>query len=256
MAIIRNRRRRSVYKRHGMFSGRVRKGYTYRKSRPSLPSNLRVPRFNGLGSGRAITQNGFAQSTRTKLKYVDHITLDASPTNVVGHHFVLNSLQDPNFTGIGHQPMGFDQYAAIYSHYRVYAVKWKITVNKEATTGTTSSIVGTLSQRANSIPTAMNEIVEKAYKNDKHRMVSGTGPPAVMRGFTRIAPLAGMRFSEYHSSSRTEAPVTTSPQETMYMTVWASSPDASGLNDPAQISVLVELTYYCEFREVNNIVGS
>jgi len=38
----------------------------------------------------------------------------------------LNSLFDPNATGIGHQPYGRDQLALIYGKYKVYAVTVKI----------------------------------------------------------------------------------------------------------------------------------
>ena len=35
----------------------------------------------------------------------------------------LNSLFDPNLSGLGHQPRGFDQLMAVYEKYTVVAAK-------------------------------------------------------------------------------------------------------------------------------------
>lgn len=40
--------------------------------------------------------------------------------------FRANSIYDPDLTGIGHQPMGHDQYQALYKKYRVKASKIEI----------------------------------------------------------------------------------------------------------------------------------
>lgn len=37
--------------------------------------------------------------------------------------FSANGLYDPNITGTGHQPMGFDNYMAMYEHYTVIGAK-------------------------------------------------------------------------------------------------------------------------------------
>lgn len=58
-----------------------------------------------------------------KLKYSDAFNLasDATLTSYTGSQYVfrLNSLYDPDLTGTGHQPYGFDQYAALFNRYKV-----------------------------------------------------------------------------------------------------------------------------------------
>lgn len=65
------------------------------------------------------------QSLYTQHRYCEEISL--SSDNITGYtgsqyEFRLNSLFDPNLTGVGHQPQGFDQMAALYASYRVYKV--------------------------------------------------------------------------------------------------------------------------------------
>jgi len=60
----------------------------------------------------------FARRTTRTLRYVQNIGLVV--TSGFGNHcFRTNSLFDPDRTGVGHQPMGFDQLMGLYFHYRV-----------------------------------------------------------------------------------------------------------------------------------------
>lgn len=52
---------------------------------------------------------------KVNFKYSDLINLN--PTIFTVYSFMVNSLYDPNYTGGGHQPAGFDQIAALYKHY-------------------------------------------------------------------------------------------------------------------------------------------
>jgi hypothetical protein len=55
---------------------------------------------------------------RTQMKYVANITLSSGVTPGV-NVFSANGLYDPDVTGTGHQPRGFDQLIALYDHYVV-----------------------------------------------------------------------------------------------------------------------------------------
>lgn len=65
----------------------------------------------------------------------------------------LNSVYDPDYTGAGHQPYGFDQLSGLYNKYRVDRVKFEIIYTTPGGThdmlcvatvspGTTSSLTG------------------------------------------------------------------------------------------------------------------
>lgn len=43
-----------------------------------------------------------------------------------GNIYSINDLRDPDVTGAGHQPMGFDQYMSQFRHFMVYAAKFTI----------------------------------------------------------------------------------------------------------------------------------
>lgn len=76
-----------------------------------------MPRFRTLKDN---SHSSRAQFTRTSLTYCEHgITVDPGIASAGVYVFAANGLYDPNHTGVGHQPAGFDQYMALYNEYLV-----------------------------------------------------------------------------------------------------------------------------------------
>ncbi len=58
-----------------------------------------------------------------KFKYYQTVSINA-PLGAMGWHtFNANGLYDPDFTGTGHQPLGFDEWMKFYAHYTVMSAK-------------------------------------------------------------------------------------------------------------------------------------
>jgi hypothetical protein len=74
-----------------------------------------------LGSASLFTADPFPPRTRRVLRYAETFQFTTGAAGVLGTEQVmrLNSLFDPNSTGVGHQPYGFDQLALLYAKYRV-----------------------------------------------------------------------------------------------------------------------------------------
>jgi hypothetical protein len=68
---------------------------------------------------------GFPKSIVTKMRYCTNITLTSTTGAVTYNTFRANSVFDPDQSGVGHQPMWRDNYAAVYSNYRVLGSKIK-----------------------------------------------------------------------------------------------------------------------------------
>lgn len=69
----------------------------------------------------------YAKSQVVSLHYTDLINVDAGASGVIGDYvFSCNGLFDPDSTGGGHQPYGFDQIAAQYGKYVVKSSRIKV----------------------------------------------------------------------------------------------------------------------------------
>lgn len=92
---------------------------------PYSKPSLRVP-------GIRRPDFGFPDRMITMLRYVDNLELTANAGVVAANVFRLNSCFDPDLSGVGHQPMYFDQFAGAvgsgpYSRYRVVSAKINVT---------------------------------------------------------------------------------------------------------------------------------
>lgn len=94
----------------------------------------RKPRARRVNRRRSLPSGGFPDKKAVRLKYVEFITLNptaAGSAVPIINHFRANSLFDPNYSGVGHQPRGFDEHAALYDHYTVIGSKIKVTFESD-----------------------------------------------------------------------------------------------------------------------------
>lgn len=76
-----------------------------------------------------------------KLRYSTTFQLVCTSGAVATYVFRANDLFDPDYTGTGHQPMGFDQMILFYNHFVVTSAKIKATIrNKSNTSPFTAAI--------------------------------------------------------------------------------------------------------------------
>lgn len=101
-----------------------KKTLTYRKRYPTSKTNA-LAVSTRVNVPRGIF--GFPEELKTHLRYVDVYTLTSSSGAVTRQAMRLNSLQDPDSTGTGHQPLYHDQLAAIYKRYSVLGARMTCT---------------------------------------------------------------------------------------------------------------------------------
>lgn len=108
---------------------------TVGSSRDPSTGRMGPPRRRGPGSGRArrawpkaknrivnVPRNklAFPSNIRTTLRYSERQPFLLSSLTPSVTEFAVNNLRDPNYTGVGHQPRGFDEYMDLYGSYTVH----------------------------------------------------------------------------------------------------------------------------------------
>ncbi len=68
----------------------------------------------------SLGAQGFPKKLMVHHKYVDKFTLSVGSGLYGVFLFSCNGMYDPNITGVGHQPVYFDELAGIYDHYTVF----------------------------------------------------------------------------------------------------------------------------------------
>jgi len=155
-----------------------------------------------------------APRTLCIFRYTDAITAAGTSTVAQDYQFRLNSLFDFDFTGTGHQPMGFDQMMLFYNHFCV--VKAKMTVVFRNTL-TTSMQVG-LRQDASSTPiTVIDRIIELGGCVLEHLEPSGVyGSEKRLELWLDVRRLQGVSNLAITADPTLRGDAATSPTEVSY----------------------------------------
>lgn len=197
---------------------------------------------------------GFPIKKLVKLRYAQEIVLPGTSNGIVQHQFRANSVYDPDFTGVGHQPMNYDRWAALYDHYTVMSSKCKVTPTAVGTSNVIPGYVGIMiSTDSGGTSTLSN--VTSLFENKliSHKWLN----PGNITGFALNPNSKGI--TSYFNAKRIfgvvnpedgaayGALISTNPARDAYFNVYIAS--VSG-NTPANITALVEMEYTVLFDEM------
>lgn len=107
--------------------------YSLRKALASkrTKAKRRTLKFN---KSQALLGNGLPKSVVINHKYHSYFQLTSTVGSTANQQFTCNGMTDPDISGGGHQPMNFDQLAALYNHYTVIGSKIIFRISQAATT--------------------------------------------------------------------------------------------------------------------------
>lgn len=178
-------------------------------------------------------------SVHLKLAVGFLITLDLSTTGYDEYIFRANSLFDPDFTGTGYQPIGFDEWSAFYNRYRVKESRVRAVFS---TSGSLPCCVGITFNHASSGAMTFSNNIGEPYTT--WNMVGATGsPPVNVERRVSVRDYFGIR-SNYPLDEDYTASVSGNPSRVLFAHVWANTTSSAGA-----CTAFVELEFECEFYE-------
>lgn len=176
-----------------------------------------------------------------RMKYVAFETMTTSTAS--DHLFNLNSIFDPDRTGIGHQPLGHDQWANFYSKYRVFATKIRVSAMRTDNT-ILGGVFGFFPSNNTSAATTVNVFQEQPRARWKG-IAQGAGMGKVnLRANYSLPKVIGQTSAQYRSG------------DTQYPGVFGASPNeliilhvvGASIDQITQISFhySIEIDYFVE----------
>lgn len=256
------RRSAKVSTRRSRLTKFAPKGWSYGRRRTSNIISKRTPAF-GSNMGNALhidnpslAGGAFPPTLFTKMRYSQKLVLTAD--NLTGrtgseNAFRLNSLFDPDFTGTGHQPLGFDQLTPVYNKYCVYKVEVNVrvcgyfgsynpyvAVNVRPNTSTYS--LGGIKAADEVIEQASNTIMDAKLVQSWSKTFD-------------IAQIQGVSKQDIFNESVYMGTATTNPSTTPYLSVVAGTYD-----EPASSSngayIIVSFVYHTRWSHQNPLAQS
>jgi len=196
----------------------------------------------------APTKFNFPQVLYADLLYAEPtFTLDVGVGGLpVTYLFNLSSLFDPNITGVGHQPAGFDQIAAMYEEYLVMSVDYKVCIWNNDTGN--QMLYGITINDEGTAQSDLRVIMENG--NTQWDLVStknGAGTCiSKYSGHVDLATAHGQTKATFNSDPDNWSLFSTGPNDNMFMHIWACPQD--GIIDTTVSRLSVTLQYHCQFR--------
>lgn len=215
-----------------------------RASSSSRSVKARVAR--GLGGRKNIvkTGTGFPEKINTTLRYVDNVAIDTALASgqLNKYLFSANGIYDPDISSTGHQPLGFDNWMAIYNHFTVNSATIKATFYANGDLNEDIAMrVGIYDDDSATNTITVNALSEGSTR-DKNAMITSHKDQVVLRSNYKARQIFG---SADLSDTSLRGTISANPSEihswVLYAYNWGTTTD--------RIDCLVDIEYNVTFYE-------
>lgn len=210
-----------------------RAGYGRRRSRRAVGRRRMRRRTRRIGvpritTGRLRAAPGYITPPRLLIRMKYSGWSSAVPTSTLNQYILrMNSIYDPDYTGVGHSCMGYNQMSALYNNYRVYRFKLLVqfmTANDYSSTNSPLWIacLPTRNVTFTNIDTVQEEPLSKA------KFYDATRGKNVLSYMVNLPAFAGMRAREYVGNEDMSALFGYNPNAALHMQIlWQLSAGTS-----------------------------
>lgn len=222
------------------------------KSRPSRTARkTKGPKKTVKFNNTVTLGKGFPRKVVCTHKYVDVITMTGTAGAVATRQFVCNGMYDPDYTGVGHQPMYFDQLSAIYNHYTVIGSKIKVKTVNIYGAASSPAYYFTLCQNDDGTITynTLINLFEKSDGTCKLVTASSTSTPASVNKWSAKKMFGGSILA----NDRLQGDIGANPAE---ITNWVVSIAAVDGVSTVTTSFLIEIEYIAVWEELKDVASS
>lgn len=174
----------------------------FQKLNPRIKALAVASVLSKYGPAVRVSMGGFQspESVIVKLKYAERITL-TSTVGAITYYSFRADCYDPNLTGTGGQPTGFDQWMAFYEKYRVIKSRF---INRA---GVAYSFLAILAGAALSTGSALSgteaiaDIISMPYSQSQ--ICGGANWPKLDSGWLDSAHILGLTRAEFLANENT-----------------------------------------------------
>lgn len=194
--------------------------------------------------------SGMPTQNIAKLRYDDLINVTSSASVIGSHVFRANSIYDPDYSGAGRAPMGFDQWAALYNHYIVLGSKMtcQIVVPQSETE---LYWAGVYLSDTITVPYTTGTAFREARKGTSKLCNPSYGKPQFIT--SKLSTKKFFNLTDVNDNRDTiGAPVTSNPSEVASYILWVQALNAGTV--AATIAVTIE--YIVAFSEPKDLIQS
>jgi len=183
------------------------------------------------------------------LRYSQLVTLTAGASGLFGTEqiFRLNSLFDPDLSGVGHQPYGYDSLAALYYRYKVRAVRVCLRFSDPSADGVLCAAQFQVPSMTQTVTGADASAVMERAGVWTHNLNNTGEQVAVLDQYFPMSTLTAVTPQQFENNLEDyQALCTTSPARTPYVRIAIAALDGSST---PTVRLEATIMYYTTFFE-------
>jgi hypothetical protein len=163
----------------------------------------------------------FGRAFDCRLPYSETNQLTTTTVDsAVKQTYFINSLFDPNKTGVGHQPYQYDQIKNLYTNYRVYDCEYDISISNPSTDGAWVGIIFRTVENSGDDPTGLTLADLRERRLCEMRPLSDSGQQKTrFTGKVSMAELSGQTWEQWNTSIYAKAAVGSNPSSEVYLEI-------------------------------------
>lgn len=190
----------------------------------------------------------FARDLYVKLKYNMRTNMIGGSGVIPSYVFRGNDIYDPDFTGTGGQPLGFDQYITIYNKWTVMGSKCKVNFSNHSGDGAMVSIQGNTSNSWSNLDWLNQPLLRSACVGPS----TGIGTKTLSK-YLSTASVMGVTKSKVRDEDSYSGSSSLMPSSQWYWLI-----KAGAMNPTASVDVDLNctLTYYVRFYDPKQLNSS
>lgn len=182
----------------------------------------------------------------TKFKFQSTVSLDPTVGGLPDVHvFRANGMFDPNRTGVGHQPRGFDELMALYDHFTVIGSRIRVQFCYDTAASNAKAEVALALRDSDVVGSTYNDYAESGYV--KTKLLGFTSQPATTMTMSANPPKFLGR-SKPMSDPQLKGSASADPAEQAFWHVVAGGIDT----DIGTLWANVEIEYLAVLSEPKN----
>nr|QTE03551.1 MAG: putative capsid protein [Prunella montanella CRESS-DNA-virus sp.] len=181
-------------------------------------------------------QFGFPTKIITILRYFDHYPLTSTSGGIATQIMRMNGPRDPDVTGVGHQPLYWDRYAAIYQSYRVLGSR--VTASISATTASSTQGPWAFGINGSTVATTLGTSVRNREEQNDAVSTLYNGQSTITTLSYAYSP--EIKLGRPNGDDTVGAFVSNDPSVQYYAHIWVA--DLNGATSTANMKVGVEYT--------------